>query len=49
VRSSAFSSGSTIAAKYVANGFGCSGGNVSPEIRWKDAPKGREVFCDHYV
>lgn len=26
--------------KYVLNGFGCSGGNVSPALKWSNVPKG---------
>ena len=26
--------------KFVLNGFGCSGGNVSPELQWSNPPKG---------
>ncbi|SEQ67903.1 YbhB/YbcL family Raf kinase inhibitor-like protein [Basfia succiniciproducens] len=25
-------------------GFGCAGGNISPEIEWKNAPKGTKSF-----
>ena len=45
VRSSSLSSGGTIGIKYVANGLGCSGGNVSPEIQWKDVPKEAKFFA----
>jgi Raf kinase inhibitor-like YbhB/YbcL family protein len=31
--------------KYILNGFGCTGGNVSPELRWKNAPKGTKSFA----
>ena len=27
------------------NGFGCDGQNVSPELNWKDAPKGTKSFA----
>jgi len=27
------------------NGFGCSGKNMSPELHWKDAPKGTKSFA----
>src|SRR5262249_19984258 len=30
--------GGTIAAEQVLNAFGCTGGNVSPELNWHDAP-----------
>src|SRR5487761_1975905 len=39
------SPGKTIAMKYVSNTFGCSGGNVSPAINWKGAPKGTKSFA----
>jgi Raf kinase inhibitor-like YbhB/YbcL family protein len=31
--------------KHVFNSFGCSGGNVSPELSWKGAPKGTKSFA----
>lgn len=31
--------------KHVFNGFGCSGGNLSPAISWKNAPKGTKSFA----
>lgn len=34
-----------IAERYVLNGFGCKGANVSPEITWKDAPPGTKSFA----
>jgi len=27
------------------NGFGCNGQNVSPELHWRDAPKGTKSFA----
>ncbi|HIP20483.1 MAG TPA: YbhB/YbcL family Raf kinase inhibitor-like protein, partial [Sulfurimonas sp.] len=27
------------------DGFGCSGKNISPELSWKDAPKGTKSFA----
>jgi len=27
------------------NGFGCSGGNLSPHLKWTDAPKGTKSFA----
>lgn len=35
----------TIANKYVYNGFGCSGQNVSPALHWKVAPPGTKSFA----
>lgn len=30
---------------FVLNGFGCTGGNVSPELVWKNAPAGTQSFA----
>jgi len=35
----------TIGNEQVFNEFGCSGGNVSPELRWERAPKGTKSFA----
>jgi hypothetical protein len=35
----------TIGHDHVYNGFGCSGGNVSPELRWEQAPKETKSFA----
>jgi Raf kinase inhibitor-like YbhB/YbcL family protein len=37
--------GATIADEQVFNGFGCTGGNVSPTLRWSGAPKGTKSFA----
>ena len=37
--------GKTIAQKFVFNGFGCSGDNVSPALNWKNAPAGTKSFA----
>lgn len=34
-----------IADEQVANGFGCSGGNVSPALSWSGAPAGTKSFA----
>lgn len=34
-----------IAAKHVFNGFGCTGGNISPELNWKNPPVGTKSFA----
>ena len=31
--------------KYTVNGFGCSGGNVSPALKWQGAPVGTQGFA----
>jgi hypothetical protein len=35
----------TIDKAHVFNGFGCTGDNVSPELRWTNAPKGTKSFA----
>ncbi|OYV02305.1 MAG: kinase inhibitor [Burkholderiales bacterium PBB5] len=37
--------GGTIAAAYIANGFGCSGGNTSPALVWSNPPAGTQSFA----
>ena len=34
-----------IAEKFVLNGFGCKGGNLSPALVWKGAPAGTKSFA----
>jgi len=36
--------GSQIDNKFVLNGFGCSGRNISPALEWKNAPAGTKSF-----
>jgi len=35
----------TIGKAHIFSGFGCSGDNVSPELRWGHAPKGTKSFA----
>jgi Raf kinase inhibitor-like YbhB/YbcL family protein len=37
--------GGQMTQKQFANGFGCSGGNVSPELHWENAPAGTQAFA----
>ena len=37
--------GATIGGKYVYNGYGCKGGNVSPALEWKNPPVGTKSFA----
>ncbi|HTN43547.1 MAG TPA: YbhB/YbcL family Raf kinase inhibitor-like protein [Nitrospiria bacterium] len=34
-----------VANEQVFNGFGCTGGNVSPELQWQNAPKDTKSFA----
>jgi len=36
--------GGKIDNKFVLNGFGCEGGNISPALAWKNAPAGTRSF-----
>ena len=35
----------TFANKFVLNGFGCSGGNVSPALEWRNVPAGTKSLA----
>lgn len=35
----------TIGDRFIANGFGCKGGNVSPALDWRNAPIGTRSFA----
>lgn len=35
----------TFANKFVLNGFGCAGSNVSPELRWSNVPPGTKSLA----
>jgi len=37
--------GGKIGMDQVFNGFGCSGKNISPDLKWSGAPKGTQAFA----
>lgn len=37
--------GASLSQEQVFNGFGCTGGNVSPALSWKGAPRGTKSFA----
>ena len=43
--SAEINSGSTIDKKFEFNGFGCSGENKSPSLKWSGAPAGTKSFA----
>ena len=45
VTSTNISPGGKIADAQVFNGFGCKGGNISPELSWSSAPAGTKSFA----
>jgi Raf kinase inhibitor-like YbhB/YbcL family protein len=45
VASAELTPGAAIAARQVYNGYGCSGGNLSPSLRWSGAPKDTRSYA----
>jgi Raf kinase inhibitor-like YbhB/YbcL family protein len=45
LKSTDLKEGGKIEEKQVFNSFGCSGGNVSPELSWANAPAGTKSFA----
>jgi Raf kinase inhibitor-like YbhB/YbcL family protein len=45
VSSSAFAANGTLSNQQVLNGFGCSGANESPQLRWSNAPSGTKSYA----
>jgi Raf kinase inhibitor-like YbhB/YbcL family protein len=45
VMSSTLKEQGTIGNEQVFNGFGCTGSNVSPELKWEQAPKDAKSFA----
>jgi Raf kinase inhibitor-like YbhB/YbcL family protein len=37
--------GGTFATGFILNGFGCTGGNISPELRWANVPSGTKSLA----
>lgn len=45
VSSPEMKAGAILKNKHLFNGFGCQGDNVSPQLVWKNAPKGTQSFA----
>ena len=45
LKSSDLTEGNSIANKFVFNGFGCEGGNLSPSLSWSDPPDGTKGYA----
>lgn len=45
VSSKSFENGKNLPKTMEFNGFGCSGGNISPELSWKNAPEGTKSYA----
>lgn len=43
--STSISEGAQLAHAHVFEGFGCDGGNVSPQLSWSSAPEGTKSFA----
>ncbi len=45
VTSTSFKNNETIQNKYVLNGFGCTGENKSPQLKWNKGPEGTKYYA----
>jgi phosphatidylethanolamine-binding protein (PEBP) family uncharacterized protein len=45
LRSTTFTDHGTLSAAQMYRGFGCEGGNVSPQLIWSDPPAGTKSFA----
>ena len=45
ITSADFSEGGTLKTAQVFKGFGCEGGNTSPQLSWNGAPEGTQSFA----
>jgi Raf kinase inhibitor-like YbhB/YbcL family protein len=45
LQSNAIKQGAGIAPEHYANAFGCTGGNVMPDLSWTNAPAGTKSFA----
>ncbi len=45
VTSPTITNGGTLIKKHVFNGFGCTGENISPSLKWSNAPAGTKSFA----
>ncbi|MFH1805978.1 MAG: YbhB/YbcL family Raf kinase inhibitor-like protein [Pseudomonadota bacterium] len=43
--STSIAEGAQLAPSYVFKGFGCDGGNLSPQLSWSGAPEGTKSFA----
>ncbi len=44
LKSTVLEEGGTVKTEHVANSFGCSGGNLSPDLSWSGVPEGTQSF-----
>lgn len=45
LKSTDLKAGASLPEQQVANGFGCNGGNLSPQLSWKNPPKGTKSYA----
>ncbi|KZL23730.1 YbhB/YbcL family Raf kinase inhibitor-like protein [Pseudovibrio sp. WM33] len=43
--STSIAEGAQLTNEFVYNGFGCTGGNLSPQLSWSNAPEGTKSFA----
>ncbi|AEV35523.1 phospholipid-binding protein [Pseudovibrio sp. FO-BEG1] len=43
--STSIAEGQQLTNQFVYNGFGCTGGNLSPQLSWSNAPEGTKSFA----
>ena len=45
IQSTSWQDGATMGTNYLYNGFGCTGKNISPQIKWSNPPEGAKSFA----